>query len=206
MSVTAYVWSVSEIITAANLNTIKDDILYLSTQGIGEETVYLPAGSLLEETGAEPGALEVLDFGTICHTAVAFDKDADEYIDFYFEMPKRYDAGSLYLAAIWTTRSGEGASGNVVWQAEGNKLDDGDALGTDPASGGGNVTDAWQADGDRHRTDWFEVTPEGAVTDDIVGVEIRFGRDADNGSDTLACDAMLIGISYRWTSDQETDD
>lgn len=205
-TINAHDYSVGEVLTAATMDGVTADLNTLLTQGIGEETAYLPAAALLSESGAEPGALEVLDFGTIVHYGIPFDKDTDEFIDFALEMPKRYDAGSIYLAAVWTTATGDGAAGDVVWQAEGNILNDGDALGTDPGSGGGNVTDAWESDGDRHRTSWFDVTPEGTATDDIVMVEIRFGRDADNGSDDLACDAYLLGISYRWTSDQETDD
>jgi len=205
-SINGHDYSVGEVLRAATMDGITEDLNTLLAQGIGEETVYIPAGSMRPETGAAPGAAIDLDFGTIVHLGIPFDKDTDEFLNFSLEMPKRYDAGSLYLACIWTTAAGEGGAGGVVWQAEGNKLDDGGAMGTDPGSGGGTVTDAWQADGDRHRTSWFEVTPEGSVSDDIVMVEIRIGRDANNGSDTLGCDAYLVGVAYRWTSDAETDD
>jgi hypothetical protein len=206
MAWTARTWITSEIVTAAMMNTIRDDLNFLLAADYGENTVYIPAGSLVAETGSEAGSLEVLDFGTIVHYAIPFDKDTDELVNFNLMMPKRYDHGSVYIQVAWTTRSGEGAAGDVVWFCEANKLDDGDALGADPASGDGSNTDAWQADGDFHRTAWFEVTPAGSISDDNPLLEFRVARDADNGSDDLDCDALLLGIGVRWTSDLATDD
>jgi len=94
----------------------------------------------------------------------------------------------------------------VVWAAEGNKLDDGEAMCSDPGSGGGTVTDARSASYDVMMTSFFEVTPEGSVSGDNIFIEVRLGRNATSGSDTLNADAYLLGCLARWTSDEETDD
>jgi len=204
MAYTGRTWTTGETVSAAMMNTIRDDLEWLKAEDYGEQTVYINAASLVYEAGAEPGAIEKLDNGTICHYGIPFDKDSDEYINFGLVMPKRYDDGSLYLAVEWTETSA--TTGSVVWQAEGNLLDDGDALCSDPASGGGNVTDARDASYDYLLTDWFEVTPEGSVSDENVKLEMRLGRDADNGSDDLDADAYLLGVVVRWTSNASTDD
>ena len=203
-SINAHDYSVGEILTAATMDGVTEDLNTLLAQGIGEETVYIPAGAMLAEDGAAPGAMEVLDNGTICHYGIPFDADTDEYVNFNLVMPKRYDGGSVYLMAIWTSKAA--SSGSVVWQAEANKLDDGDAMHSDPGSGGGTVTDAMSANYDFLHSAWFEVTPAGTITDDNPMIEFRFGRDADNGSDDLDGDAYLLGVLVRWTSDVETDD
>jgi len=200
----AHDYSVGEILTAATMDGVTADLNALLAQGIGEETVYIPAAGMVAESGADPGALTVLDNGTIVHYGIPFDPDSDEFVNFNLVMPKRYDAGSLYLAVAWTEIAA--TSGSVIWQAEANKLDDGDAMHGDPASGGGNVTDARSASYDYNLTDWFEVTPAGSVSGDNPMIEVRLGRDADNGSDDMDADAYLLGVLIRWTSDVETYD
>jgi len=204
-TINAHDYSVGEILTAATMDGVTDDLNTLLSQGIGEETVFIPAASLTYEAGAEPGAIEKLDNGTICHYGIPFDKDSDEYVNFSLVMPKRYDAGSVYLAVAWTEDTGSTGT-TVVWQAEANKLDDGDAMCGDPGSGGGNVSDTISAAYDYLLTSFFEVTPAGSVSGDNPMVEVRLGRDADNGSDDYNDDAYLLGVLCRWTSDQETDD
>ena len=204
MAYTARTWVVGEIVTAAMMNTIRDDLNFLLSADYGEQTIYLPAAAVIGESGSEAGSIEILDNGTIVHYGIPFDKDTDELVNWNFVMPKRYDGGSLYVAVAWTAKAA--TTGDVVWFSEANKLDDGGAIGSDPASGDGTVTDAWQANYDYHLTDWFEITPAGSISDDNPFLEFRLARDADNGSDDLDDDAYLLGILVRWTSDLATDD
>lgn len=200
----AHDYYVGEVLEASTMDGVTEDLNTLLAQGIGEETIWVPAAALLAEAGAEPGPLEVLDNGTIVHYGIPFDKDSDEMVNFNLVMPNRYDAGSLYMAVAWTEK--DATTGSVVWQAEASKLDDGDAMHSDPSSGGGTVTDARSASYDYLLTSWFEVTPEGSISGDNPMIEVRIGRDANNGSDDLDSDAYMLGVLVRWTSDQETDD
>jgi len=203
-SINAHDYSVGEVLTAATMDGITEDLNTLLAQGIGEETVYIPAGAMVGEIGAAPGSITTLDNGTIVHKGIPFDAAAAEYVNFNLVMPKRYDGGSIYLMPIWTEIAA--SSGSVVWAAEGNKLDDGEAMCSDPGSGGGTVTDARSASYDVMMTSFFEVTPEGSVSGDNIFIEVRLGRNATSGSDTLNADAYLLGCLARWTSDEETDD
>ena len=200
----AHDYTVGEILRAATLDGVTEDLNTLLAQGIGEGTVYVPVGSMIPETGAEPGAQELIDNGTIVHVGIPFDKDTDEYLNFALVMPKRYDGGSIFLKADWTEKAATG--GTAYWQSEANILDSGDAMHADPGSGGGEVGQARSASYDFLLTSWFEVTPAGSVSDENNKVEFRFGRNADHGSDNLDADALLMGVLVRWTSDQETDD
>lgn len=205
MAYTARTWSTGEVVTAAMMNTLRDDLNFLLSADYGENTVYIPAGALLAEAGSAPGSLEVLDNGAITHYGIPFDKDTDELINWNMVMPKRYDGGSLYIAVAWTCKSITSGS-DVVWFCEANKLDPGDAMHADPASGDGSTTDTISTAYDYELTSWFEVTPAGSVSSDNPMIEFRLARDADNGSDDLGDDAYVLGILVRWTSDLATDD
>lgn len=174
--------------------------------GIGEETVYIPASAMISEAGVEPGALEKLDFGSICHYGIPFDDTVNEFVGFNLGMPKRFDGGSCYAKFYWATKAG--ASGNVVLCLGGYKLDTGDALGNNPSSVTyGQIIDAWVSNTDIHISGWTgAVTLTGSVSDDNPFLEMQMFRYATSGSDTFSGDIYLLGVLFRWTSDQETDD
>ena len=200
----AHDYSIGEKLSAATMDGVTADLNALLAQGIGEETIWIPAAAMTAEAGAEPSAMETLDNGTIVIPGIPFDAATDEYVNFSLVMPKRYDAGALQMMVCWTEIAA--TTGSVVWQFEAGLLNDGDAMGTDPGSGGGTVTDARSASYDYMRTAFTTFTPDGTITDDNPMLEVRLGRDADNGSDTLDADAYLLGVLVRWTSDVETDD
>lgn len=190
--------------TAANHNLyIKDNFAAVEAQGEGEETVYFPIGYFLAQAGTPPDALEVLDNGTIVHYGVAFDKDADEFMNASIGMPKRYDGASVYVKYRWTAK--DATAGDVTFSTAINGLDDGDAHGVDPVADVANVTDTWQANYDEHKTSWVEVTVRGSPADDNITLEMQIGRDVSAG-DTLDADAYILGMWLRWTADVEMDD
>jgi hypothetical protein len=194
----------SDTWTASNHNTyIKDNFAAVEAQGEGEETMWIPAAAMAEQAGASPDVLETLDFGTLCHFAIAFDAASDEFLNALIGMPKRYDSASVHVKFAWTALAA--TTGSVIWRCGINGLDDGDALGADPSSPA-NVTDAWQANNDIHKTDWVEITVGGSPSDENDVLELKVGRDADNASDTLDDDAHLLGIWLRWTTNVEMDD
>ena len=195
----------NDLWTAANHNLyIKDNLAHVEAQGEGEETFWMSAAALWAETGNEPGGLTKVDAGTMVYLGIPFDETTDEYLNFLMGMPKRYDKASCHVQYWWSSEAA--TTGSVVWATAINALDDGDALGSDPSAGVANVTDAWQANNDLHKSAWTEVTPNNSPSDDNVGFEMRFGRDADHGSDNMDDDAILIGILYRWTTNVEMDD
>ncbi|NIR63989.1 MAG: hypothetical protein GWN76_08505 [candidate division Zixibacteria bacterium] len=204
MAFTSRTWTTGEVVTAAMMNTIRDDLDYLYAADYGEETVYVPVSAMWAETGSEPADQAILDNGTIVHPARGFDAAADEFLNFNLCMPKRFDNSTIVVKFIWTVDAG-GAAGNVVWAAEAQLLDNDDAIGNDPTTQA-TVTDAWIANMDVHSTDWTGAIGDGTVTDENPFVEFRVGRLGSNGSDTLAGDADLLGVLVRWTSDLATDD
>jgi len=200
----AHDYTVGEILSAETMDGVTEDLNTLLAQGIGEETVWIPAAAMVAQTGSAPGNIEVLDNGTIVHLAIPFDDSTNEFLNFNLGMPKRYDNGTIVAKFFWTTKSG-GSAGNVFWSIEAQLLDDGDAFGNDPSTTN-SILDAWQADMDIHITDWTAPVGDGTIAGENPFIELRVFRYAVHGSDTLSGDAYLLGVLIRWTSDTETDD
>jgi len=195
----------SDTWTASNHNTyIKDNFAHVEAQGEGEETVWLPAAAMAEQAGSAPGVLQTVDFGTLCHLCIPFDKDNDEFLNFLLGMPKRYDKASVHIKYAWTAIAA--STGSVVWSCAINGLDDGDTLGANPSAGVSNVADVWTANNRLYKTAWDEVAILGSMSDENGALEMQIGRDANNGSDTLNADAYLLGVWLRWTAYVEMDD
>ncbi len=152
----------------------------------------LPAGAGTLETTTNKLNFDTLDF----------DGTVDEFAQFDWLMPKRWNEGTLTAEFVWHA---PGGTGNVVWAIQAVALSDDDVL--DTAFGtAATVTDAVTA-----VTDVMRSAATGAMTvagspanNDLVKFQIY--RDADNGSDTLnAIDARLLGINLILTTNAKDD-
>jgi len=117
-----------------------------------------------------------------------FDAATDEVAYLNVFLPPQYSGGQLKLELYWTALSGSGA---VVWVCDMKCLAH-DAVITAASRATQSVTSTLTAANDLQRTE-FTVTPNGAAANTWLQILIR--RDADNGSDTLAVDANLIGLN-----------
>lgn len=119
---------------------------------------------------------------------LAFDAGVAEFAQVWLAWPGAF---STFTATFyWTSASG---SGSVVWQARARGYVDDDAI--DQAFGTAqSVTDTLLSANDVHQSAaTAAVTPAGTVSAGRL-VCFGIGRDATNGSDTLAVDARLIGV------------
>jgi len=119
---------------------------------------------------------------------LAFDAGTQEYAQASFDWPSGYT--TFTATFYWKASSG---SGDVVWRAAARSYADGDSL--DQAFGTAqSVTDTLSsANTNRASSPTAAVTPSGTVAAGNFSI-LQIDRDATNGSDTLAVDALLSGV------------
>jgi hypothetical protein len=126
-----------------------------------------------------------------------FDAGTDEFAQATVVMPSDWDAGTVTAAFYWS-KDGTG-TGDVVWTCEGRSYGDNEAV--DQAWGTAqSVTDSATATDDAV----FISAATSAIT--LSGtpaagelVQFRVSRDANAGGDTLAGDALLLGVMIAFT-------
>ncbi|RDV06440.1 DUF2793 domain-containing protein [Sphingorhabdus pulchriflava] len=173
----------------------------LTVTGGGLFTLPVMAPAMVARTsnGAAAGSSESPTNKIMLRT-FDFDSAADEFVQFFVPMPKRWNEGTLLAEFIWTA----GTTGDVVWAIQAIALSNDDPI---DASWGAaqTVTDGVTAADDvmiSARTG--TITVGGSPADnDLVAFQIY--RDADNGSDTLSADAKLIGIRLLITTNAADD-
>lgn len=170
--------------------------------GVGAHSIWLPVGAMTEDDGAPPESTTLV--GATSGAQIpgrAFDASSDETMWASIFMPKSWAAGTLSAYFIWAGDSA--TSGNCIWAIRARAFGDNDA---DAAMGSAaTVTDAPGGTAkDVAISGAATLTIAAAAAEELNVFEIY--RDADNGSDTMTGDAILIGCLLVYTTDQPTDD
>ncbi len=181
-----------------------DGAVWTSADGApvgGKQTLPVMAAAMVARTtsGAASGTAETATNKIMLRT-LDFDQSTDEFAQFMVPMPKSWDEGTVTARFIWSC----GVTGAVVWGIQAVALSDDDVI--DAAFGTAvTVTDSVTA-----TTDVMQSAETSALTiagspaaEDLVCFQVY--RDADNGSDTAAGDAKLIGIRLYVTLDAADD-
>ena len=170
--------------------------------GAGTHTLFVPAGAMVPRTtnGAAEGDSELATNDIMLRT-LDFDTTTEEGAGFFIAMPKSWDESTVTFIPYWTAGSG---SGGVVWGLAGYAFSDNDALDT-AVSGQQTSTDTFITANDCHVGPTSSAITLGGTPaeGDIVYFEVT--REVGDGSDTLAVDALLIGIKLLITTDAITD-
>jgi hypothetical protein len=170
-----------------------DLILLNPAKGVlrGKQTVWVPTPAMASRTTAGPGSTTTeLATNKIMRRTLDFDPSTQEHAQFQIKMPKGWDEATITARFVWTFASGSGA---VVWGIQAISHGDGDAL--DAAFGTGQeVTDTALTAGQEHLTAATSGMTVGGTPqpDDLVTFQVY--RNAASGSDTLATDALLLGV------------
>lgn len=170
----------------------------------GKETIFVPAGAMTARTtnGAAAGTVESATNKVMLKT-LDFDAGTDEYAQFAVRMPKSWDEGTITAAFLWTANST--STNSVIWGIQGVALSDNDAI--DTAFGAAQtVTDA-------NGSSAYTERISGATAAVTIGntpaaedwVVFQVYRDAAAGGDTLAADALLLGVTLYYTTDSTND-
>jgi len=168
--------------------------------GGGSSTVVVqldPAGGAMRST-AFP-ALVQANGTNIPVRGLAFDAASDEAAFFRFRTAN-YDSGDLTVDLAWYADTA--SSGAVVWGAAIAAItpntDTQDVETDSLATASTTTTTHLGTTGQRlHRTSVTVSNLDSVDSDDHVVLQVY--RDADNGSDTMAGDAILVGVSVSWT-------
>lgn len=169
----------------------------LMASNLGLSSIWVPAVSMTPNVtnGPSRGAVEVASNLLMLNT-LDFDTTTAESAQFAIEMPISWDLGTVTAKAVWK-HAATTVNFGVVWDVAGGAYSDNET----PAAFGTAVT----------------ITDTGGVTNNIYlsptsaaitiantpaagdWVAFRVRRAPANGSDTLAIDAGLLGVSIFYT-------
>jgi len=171
----------------------------------GVETIWVPAVAMVSRTtnGASAGTVETTTHDVMLKT-LDFDATTAEYAQFAIRMPKSWNEGTVTFAPSWSHPSTTTNFG-VVWTLAGVAFANDDAL--DSAFG----TAQSSTDTGGTTNDLYIGPASSAIT--IAGtpsaedyVVFQVSRNTASGSDTMAVDARLHGVTLYITTDAMTDD
>lgn len=171
----------------------------------GRHAIWVAAGSI---TPSATGGCAAL--ATIASAAnqpdiqtLDFDTTTQEYAQFSIRMPKSWNEGTVTFVPVWS-HAATTTNFGVVWDLQGYAASDDDAIATafgtaqTSTDTGGTTNDVYM--GPESSAITIAGTP---AAEDLVF--FRLSRVTGNGSDTMAIDARLHGITLYMTTDAETD-
>jgi hypothetical protein len=190
------------VLTNADVLTTNADVATIQ----GRQTMYIPASAMWRRStsGASRGFLETTTNKVMLAT-MDFDTAADEFAQFFVQMPKGWDASTVSAVFVWSHPATTTNFG-VRFFIQAVALADGDAMDTAFGTAIGHTADTGGT------TDDIYITPEtAAITigntpakSDVVIFQVY--RDVSDAGDTLAVDARLHGISVFYDVDAYSDD
>lgn len=176
-----------------------------STGTAGRHAIYVGAGSISPSlTG---GCASLAKIASAANqpdiVTLDFDTTTQEYAQFSVVMPKKWNEGTITFKAHWS-HAATTTNFGVVWDLQAVAVSDDDAIavafGTAQTSTdtGGTTNDLYSS------PESSAITVSGTpAAEDMVF--FRLSRVTGNGSDTMAIDARLHGITLYITTDAETD-
>lgn len=172
----------------------------LDISPIGTHTQWIPAGSwgTVTTNGAEFAELEL---GTNCIMLQTFNFDTttSEKIQFWWEPPAEWNAGTITFNTKWTAGGGC-ACETFILSLTGRSMTNSDAIDAAFCGTAATTTDALITVNDMHISpESTAVTIEGATKGEVVLLQL-----SRTISDTLSVDAKLIGINITYTTDEAT--
>jgi len=171
---------------------------------VGVETIYVPSGAMTARTtnGAASGTVETTTNKVMLKT-LDFDTSTQEFAQFSIRMPKSWNESTITAVFTWSHASTTTNFG-VVWALEGIALSDDDAgdtaFGTAQqiADTGGTTNDVYVTGA----TPAITIGGTPAAQDWVV---FQVKRIPSDGSDTMAVDARLHGVTLYVTTDAAND-
>jgi len=169
--------------------------MWIPAEAISPQSVN-PCGSLT--TTANANATQP-DFRTL-----AFDAGTDEFAQFSIAMPKMWNEGAVLFTFYWTH---VGSAGNdVIWTIAGTSVSNDEAIGGVIFGTAVNYQDTALDAKDLHivSSDTTLTIAGSPAVGDVCFFQIS--RDANNGNDDFASDALLIGVKMKYTVDGLNDE
>lgn len=179
--------------TTGGVVTITDERTFA---GGSITTSYVPGAATYTAgtagTWAEP-ALEATD--TVIPTETRkFDAASDEKVTFTLDVPDSYNGSSIPIKVKWFANA---TSGAARWALRVTPVADGEAMNTATTE---VAVDNFTTFGTANRQNIDTLTWSSNLPSPGDTLFCEFVRDADNGGDTLAVDAELISLLFKWGS------
>ena len=178
----------------------------VAVKKVGTENMWVPAQAMTPRDNAGCGALTTTAAATNGRadiTHLPFDASTQEHAQFSVAMPKSWNEGTIKAQFYWTTTGSD--TDAVIWGISGvsyandNPMDV--AFGT-AVTVTDNILSA--AKDILVTAETADVTIAGSpAAGEICYFEVF--RDADDGSDTVGEDCLLIGVKIIYTTDTSTD-
>ena len=178
----------------------------VAVKKVGTENMWVPATAMTPRDNAGCGALTTTAAATNGRadiTHLPFDASTQEHAQFSVAMPKSWNEGTIKAQFYWTTTGSD--TDAVIWGISGvsyandNPMDV--AFGT-AVTVTDNILSA--AKDILVSAETGDVTIAGSpAAGEICYFEVF--RDADDGSDTVGEDCLLIGVKIIYTTDTSTD-
>jgi hypothetical protein len=172
---------------------------------IGKHAVYIAAAAMTPS--ATGGCAALATVATAANQpdlqTLNFDTTTQEFAQFSFVAPKKWNEGTVTFRAHWS-HAATTVNFGVAWQLQGVAVSDDDAIavayGTAVA-----VTDTGGTTNDLYTTAESGAVTIGGTPSNEDMLFFRVARDPANGSDNMAIDARLHGITLYMTTNAETD-
>jgi hypothetical protein len=183
--------------------SITNEKLAPAARAAGKQTCWIPAGAMKPRStnGAAPGTVQGATNGTMI-ASLDFDTATVEYAQFAIRMPKGWDESTVTFTPVWTANST--STNGVAWtmraKALGNDETIDAAWGSDVTVTDNNTSTAYQ---NHIAAESDALTIANASEQEWVVFEIY--RNVSNGSDTLAVDALLLGVTLNYTTNAAND-
>lgn len=171
----------------------------------GKHAIYIAAASMIPSASGGCAALATIasaanqpDISTL-----DFDATTQEYAQFGIVMPKSWNEGTVTFKAHWS-HAATTTNFGVAWDLQAVAVSDDDAIATSFGTAVA-VTDTGGTTNDLYSTSESSAITVGGSPAAEDMVFFRFSRVTGNGSDTMAIDARLHGITLYITTDAEND-
>ncbi len=185
---------------AVDATKLADDLI-----ATGKQTIWCPAVAMTPTAtnGAAQNTTELAS-NDVMVVGWDFDPATDEKVQFQVKMPKSWNESTVTGRFVW--RHGSTSTNfDAVWGIRARTYSDGDAL--DQSFGAAKtVTDTGGTTNDVYTSPETAAVPFGGTPTEGDYVVFEVYRDANNGSDTLAIDATLLGVEVVFTVDAANDD
>lgn len=172
---------------------------------VGLHAVFVPAAGMTPSAtgGCAPLATIASAANQPDIQSLEFDATTQEYAQFSFRMPKSWDEGTITFVPVWS-HAATTTNFGVVWDLQAVAVSNDDAIaaafGTAQTSAdtGGTTNDLYIG------PESSAITVGGTPASEDV-VYFRVGRATANGSDTMAIDARLHGVTVYITTNASND-
>lgn len=188
-----------------NGNQLSVEFAPSGASDVGKQTIWVPATAMYKALAAAGPSLAQFTGGSTCLAHLAFDPALLEDAFFSVAMPKSWDEGQVSAQVYWF-HPATATNFTVNWQIFAQAYSDGNAI--DGAAYAGTGTSMNDTGG---TTNTLYISPESSLL--TIGnspaegdwVHFIMRRNGADGSDTLAVDALLIGVKIHYTTNASTD-